>query len=180
MESTASAENNTQEGSKSIPADDFIAGLKNPTEGDAAKAPDPVTTGQPATSQPVPDPEAAFIAKLLVNTTTVFVNGACQVISGEKQEELFVISEASKDSIRKPLADLMEYYKMKFNPWWVLILAVCAAYAPPVMKASSIAWKKNAQKKVAIAKGKGDSVMPPIKVETKKGPGRPVGSTKKS
>ena len=161
-----------------VTADDFINNLKRPTERDASGNPaQPSSTTQEA---PKPKPEiseAQMVSKVMVNFLDVAVQISCQSISGEPDENLFKVSEAQKEQIQKPLAELLEYYKIMLNPWWLLALAVVAVYAKPVSQAVGIKMKKQKAKQKAQERNPGALVVEPV-VEIKRGPGRPPGTTK--
>lgn len=162
-----------------IADDDFLNDLKRPTEGD--KSNNPAQPAQPTAEAPKPPKpeisEAQMVSKVMVNFLDVAVQISCQSISGEPDETLFKVSEAQKDQIQKPLAELLEYYKIMLNPWWLLALAVVAVYAKPVSQAVGIKIKKQRVKKAAQERNAGAVVVEPT-VEVKRGPGRPVGTTK--
>lgn len=162
--------------------DDFLNDLKRPTERDASgQQSQPNSAPAPEAPKP-PKPEiteAQMVSKVMTNFLDVSVQIACQSISGEPEQDLFKVSEAQKEQIQKPLAELLEYYKIMLNPWWLLALAVVAVYAKPVSQAVGIKVKKERAKKAAEKKASGAVVMEPV-VEVKRGPGRPVGTTKEN
>lgn len=151
-----------------VTQDDFIQNLKTQTEGDHRQK---SNASEPAASAPAPGPskdaEVELVSKLLVNAVDVGMQIACTAISGEADPDLFKISQGQKEQIREPLAELMKFYKLNLSPWWLLGFALVVAYSNPVMKAASIAQAKKAAKK------SGDPA-PVIKMEVKRGPGRPT------
>lgn len=165
-----------QGGMPVIDDDSFLSGLKQPTEGDnrpnsGGPAPEPAKPSKPEIT------DTTMVAKLMVSTLDVGIQIACQTIAKEPEQSLFKVSESQKAQIEKPLAELLEYYKIMLNPWWLLALAVVAVYAPPVSQAVGISLKKSRIKKAAEARSKGQTVVEPV-VEVKRSPGRPSGTTK--
>jgi len=149
-----------------VSQDDFIANLKRQTEGDYRNKETPPNAGQdqPKPPGPNPDAEIELVSKLLVNVVDVGMQITCTAISGEADPELFKISNTQKEQIREPLTELMKFYKIQLNPWWILGIALIVAYSSPVMKAVSISQKKKAAKK--------QGHEAPV-IEIKRGPGRP-------
>ena len=151
---------------ETVKPDDFISNLKAQTEGD--KRQKSTTEQQPPPPPPGPtkDAEIELVSKLLVNAVDVGMQIACSAISGETDPDLFKISNTQKEQIREPLCELMKFYKLTLSPWWLLGFALVVAYSNPVMKAASIAQAKKAAKK-------NGTHSPVIKMQVKRGPGRP-------
>lgn len=165
-------------GAGGLSQDDFFNTLGQSTEGD--HRPPPVT--EPVDPKKEKEEEDALNdilgdSELLSDIAVEFVDllavQGCKAIAGEGDDNLFKVSDAKKNRIKKPLAILFERSKIAFNPWLIIFIMFVIAYAPIVSTAVEIKLKKEKDEKL---KNGADAVP----VVVKRGPGRPVGTTKEN
>jgi hypothetical protein len=168
-----------QETRSSISQDDFFGSTARPTEGDHRDAP----RLQPEPSQEEKDKEeedkinavledAKLLADISVEMIDLLVVQGCKLISDEHDEDLFKVSDKRRERIKKPLAIIFERSKIKMNPWFLIAVMVVVAYAPVLAKAVELKMKKDKVKKM------NQGIAPILKIEQKRGPGRPSNAEK--